>query len=137
MIVVDTNVWSELARPEPDARVIEWEATNLHLLWFSIIVLAEFRARAILLPEGRRRDSIAAGIETIVQTYRDRILPFDERCSREYGAVLLSARQSGKPIEAADAMIAATARAHGMRVATRNLSDFDGAAVDLVDPWSA
>ena len=137
MIVVDTNVWSELARPAPDARVVAWEASNLHLLWFSTIVLAEFRARATLLPTGRRRDAIAAGIEKIVEGYFDRILPFDDQCSRLYGQVLVSARDQGRPIQAPDAMIAATARRHGMRVATRDLNDFAGAGVDLIDPWKA
>lgn len=135
MIVVDTNVWSELLRPEPAKQVVDWEAANGHLLWLSTIVLAEFRARAALLPAGRRRDEIALGIENIIDSYLDRVLPFDERCSRLYGRVLLSAREAGKPIQAPDAMIAATALAHGMRLATRDLNDFAGAGVELIDPW--
>ena len=137
MIVVDTNVWSELIREKPDQRVRDWEATNAHLLWMSAIVLAEFRAGAALMPAGQRRDRIAALIETIAMEYADRLLPFEERCSREYGRVLLSARQAGAPIATADAMIAATARANGMRVATRDTGDFAGADVALIDPWQA
>lgn len=137
MIVVDTNVWSELLRPEPEPAVVAWEAARSHLLWFSAVVLAEFRARAALLPSGRRREEIGTGIETIIADYHDRVLPFDERCSRFYGPVLLSARKAGKPIQAPDAMIAATALAHGMRVATRDANDFAGAGVDLIDPWRA
>ena len=137
MILVDTNVWSELARPVPEPKVIAWEAANAHLLWFSAIVLAEFRARVALLPEGKRRDAIAMGIEAIVGSHADRILPFDDACSKFYGTVLLSARLAGKPIQAPDAMIAATALANGMRVATRNLGDFAGAGVELINPWVA
>lgn len=137
MIVVDTNVWSELLRPEPARAVIAWEAGNAHRLWFSAIVLAEFRARAALLPAGRRRDDVTAGIENVIESYRDRTLPFDERCSRFFGPVLLSARTAGKPIQSPDAMIAATALAHGMSVATRDRNDFAGAGVDLIDPWAA
>ena len=137
MIVVDTNVWSELILPRPDRRVVEWEAANGHMLWFSAVVLAEFRARAALLPDGKRRITIAAGIETIIAGYRDRILDFDERCSLEFGPVLLAARLAGRPISTADAMIAATARANGMRVATRDLNDFAGAGVELICPWTA
>ncbi len=136
MIVVDTNVWSELLRPEPDRNVIDWEAGNGHLLWFSAIVLAEFRARATLLPIGQRRETIAAGIEAIVESYADRVLPFDEKCSRYFGGVLAAGRNAGKPIQAADAMIAATALAHGMRVATRDRIDFAGAGVELINPWT-
>ena len=88
------------------------------------------------MPAGRRQQQIAKLIEDVVSIYADRLLPFDERCGREYGPVLLAARQSGKPIVAADAMIAATAKAHGMRIAARNLTDFAGAGVPLIDPWS-
>lgn len=135
MILVDTNVWSELIRPEPDARVVRWEAANAHLLWMSTIVLAEFRARAFLLPDGRRRTQIASLIETIVATYADRLLMFDDHCSREFGPVLRSARSAGRPIGTADALIAATARVHGMRLATRDRNDFAAAGVELIDPW--
>ena len=137
MIIVDTNVWSELIRPEPDPAVVQWEAANLHLLWLSTIVLAEFRARANLMADGRRRDMIVTLIEDVVSTYHDRILDFDDQCAQHYGVVLRSARDAGAPIEAADAMIAATALAHRMRVATRNLNDFAGAGVELINPWNA
>jgi predicted nucleic acid-binding protein len=137
MIVVDTNVWSEVIRPEPDPNVVRWEAGHAHLLWFSTIVLAEFRARAALLPAGRRQRDTESMIERVIEAYADRILPFDDRCSREYGTVLLGAREAGAPIAAADAMIAATARAHGMSVATRDRNDFAGAGVSLIDPWTA
>ena len=137
MIVVDTNVWSELIRPTPDRTVETWETANAPWLWFSTIVLAEFRARTTLMANGRRKDMISALIEDVIAAYADRVLVFDDRCSREYGEVLRSARDAGAPIDVADAMIAATARAHGMRVATRNTNDFAGAGVPLIDPWRA
>lgn len=136
MIVVDTNVWSELTRADPEKRVVDWEALNMHLLWMSTVVLAEFRARALLMPVGRRRDAIAATIEQVVRVYADRLLPFDEACSRWFGVVVAEARDRGLPISTADAMIAATARAHDMRVATRDRNDFAGAGVDIIDPWA-
>lgn len=136
MILVDTNVWSELIRPEPASRVIDWEAANSHLLWMSTIVLAEFRARATLLPPGRRRDQIAGLIEDVIAAYRDRLLVFDEECTRHFGPVLAAARASGRPIQTADAMIAATALAHGMHVATRDRNDFAGVGIALIDPWT-
>ena len=137
MIAVDTNVWSELIRDEPDQQVRNWEAGNAHLLWMPTIVLAEFRARATLLPAGRRRDQIARLIEEVVTAYQDRLLAFDEPSARHYGPVVASARAAGKPIQAADAMIAATALAHGMRLATRDRNDFAGAGIALIDPWQA
>jgi predicted nucleic acid-binding protein len=86
---------------------------------------------------GRRRDQISEGIESIIGTYRDRVVAFDEHCSRFFGGVLLSARNAGKPIQSPDAMIAATARALGMSVATRDRNDFAGAGVTIIDPWTA
>lgn len=136
MIVVDTNVWSELAKRSPDKRVRDWEAATAEDLWMSTVVLAEWRAGATLMPSGRNRDALAALIEAIASDYRDRLLVFDERCAKCYGAVLADARAAGKPIQTADAMIAATARAHGMKLATRNRNDFAGAGVDLIDPWA-
>ena len=135
MIVVDTNVWSELARLQPNERVRGWEAEHSAELWMSAIVIAEFRAGAKLMPPGRNRQALEELIEAIVTGYADRILVFDEACSRLYGDVLASAKAAGKPIQTADAMIAATARTHGMSVATRNLNDFAGAKVPLINPW--
>jgi toxin FitB len=137
MIAVDTNVWSELTRAEPDRNVIAWEVGNMHLLWMPTVALAEFRARAALLPSGRRRDAVGALIEAVVDRYVDRLLDFDEKASRWFGVVVADARASGKPISTADAMIAATARANGMHIATRDLCDFAGAGVELIDPWTA
>jgi predicted nucleic acid-binding protein len=137
MIAVDTNVWSELTRPDPAEAVAAWEAGNMHLLWMPTIVLAEFRARAALLPAGKRRDATAAIIEAIVTRYADRLLNFDEPASRWFGIVVAECRAAGKPIATADAMIASTARAHGMRIATRDANDFAGAGVALIDPWQS
>lgn len=137
MILVDTNVWSELIRAEPDQNVVNWEAANGHLLCMSTIVLAEFRARAFLMADGKRKSQISAAIEAIASQYSDRILDFDEPCSAQYGAVLLSARETGFPIDAADAMIAATALAKRMKLATRNTNDFAGTGVELINPWKA
>lgn len=136
MIVVDTNVWSELARREPARQVRNWEAANAHKLWLSTIVLAEWRAGAALMPAGRNREALSALIEAVAGSYADRLLDFDERCSRWYGVVLAEARSTGKPIQTADAMIAATARAHDMQVATRDQNDFAGVGVSLINPWT-
>ena len=137
MIVVDTNVWSELAKLNPEKRVVDWELVSSPRLRMSTIALAEWRAGATMMPAGRNRDALTAIIEAVVGRYADRILPFDAECSRWYGVVLADARAAGKPIATADAMLAATARAHGMSVATRDLNDFAGAGVELIDPWTA
>ncbi|MBY0393620.1 MAG: type II toxin-antitoxin system VapC family toxin [Novosphingobium sp.] len=136
MILVDTNVWSEIAKPEPAKAVLDWEAAHSPWLWLSTVVLAEWRAGAALMPQSNAREVLTRIIETVALAYQDRLLPFDEPCSRFYGLVLAEARAAGKPIQTADAMIAATARAHGMKVATRDANDFAGAGVELIDPWN-
>jgi toxin FitB len=136
MIVVDTNVWSELTKAAPSETVRRWEAENAENLWLATIVLAELRGGIALMPEGRKRSDLASQTDRIVEIFADRILPFDAVASQAYGRVLLSARQAGRPIMTADAMIAATALANGMRVATRNMNDFAGAGVELVNPWN-
>lgn len=135
MIVVDTNVWSELTKLHPDERVVRWEQDHADRLWLSTVVLAEFRAGARLMPPGRNSAALEHLIERITAEYLDRLLPFDERCSRFYGDVLATARTAGRPIQAADAMIAATVLAHGMTLATRDRDDFAGAGIELIDPW--
>jgi len=135
MIIVDTNVWSELARLRPDETVLAWEARFAPDLYLSTIILAEWRAGAALMPPGRNREALSAIIEAVAARYADRLLAFDTECARWYGPVLAGARDAGRPIQTADAMIAATARAHGMRVATRDLNDFAGAGVEILNPW--
>lgn len=135
MILVDTNVWSEFTRRTPDPAIVQWERQNADSLWLSVVVLAEFRAGGAMMAAGRARDAVVDITEAIATRYAERLLVFDEPCSREYGRVLASARAAGKPILTADAMIAATALANGMRVATRDVNDFAGAGVDIINPW--
>jgi toxin FitB len=135
MILVDTNVWSEATKSEPDQAVRQWANANQDRLWLSTIVLAELRAGSALMPAGQRRDRFAAEADALVTVYAERLLTFDEAASRAYGFVLESAKRLGRPIKTADAMIAATAMAHGMSVATRDTGDFAGAGVALINPW--
>jgi predicted nucleic acid-binding protein len=135
MIVVDTNVWSEATRRNPNVDVRRWAEANSDRLYLSAVVLAELRAGCAVMPPGKRREALETQIDVIAQRYADRILAFDEAASLNYGKVLASARSAGRPIQTADAMIAATALAHGFSVATRDLNDFAGAGVELINPW--
>ena len=135
MIVVDTNVWSEGTKREPNPVVRAWARQHQDALWLSAVVLAELRAGAALLPTGRRRRALEDLFDALETLYGDRLLPFDAATARHYGLVLEAARQRGRPISTADAMIAATALQHGAAVATRNTGDFAGAPVQLINPW--
>ena len=137
MIVLDTNVLSEGTKSSPDPKVRAWVAAYADQLWLPTVVLAELRAGAAMMVPGRRRDALEAQFDNFEMDYAERVLAFDASSSRRYAQVLESAKRAGKPIATADAMIAAIALQHGMSVATRDLGDFAGAGVALINPWTA
>jgi predicted nucleic acid-binding protein len=136
MILVDTNVWSEALKAAPEETVESWARAHESELRLSAVVLAELRAGASVLPEGRRRSTLETHFDELAAVHADRTLPFDLTTAEHYARVLETAKRRGRPIGTADAMIAATAIQHGMRLATRDLGDFAGADVDLIDPWA-
>ncbi len=139
VIIIDTNVVSELLKPRPDASVEAWfESMRPDDLFITSIVVAELSFGAWLLPQGRRRKALHAAIATVFEeSYRDRTLAFDVNTAVHYGDIRAKRQQIGRPIHALDAQIAAIARANSMAVATRNTKDFEGCGIALIDPWSA
>lgn len=138
MIVLDTNVLSELLRPHPAAPVESWlAAQDGARIWFTAVGEAELRYGVAMLPPGKRRTSLATAIDGILaDVFRDRILPFDRAAAAAYASIASERRALGRPISQFDCQIAAIARAHGAAVATRNTSDFDGCGLDVIDPWA-
>ena len=137
MILVDTNVWSELTRPAPDPSVKNWEARNAPQLWMSTIVIGELFSGAYLLPDGKRKLSFLDGYDALIALHQDRILGFDEESARRYGEVLAILEKAGRNPTTTDAQIAATALTHEMALATRNVKDFAGLGIELINPWEA
>ncbi|MFC3481025.1 type II toxin-antitoxin system VapC family toxin [Kocuria carniphila] len=137
MILLDTNVISELMRPLPAPNVLAWLDSQIApSLFLSAVSAGELLAGVAALPTGRRRDTLAQAVTQILdEEFRDRVLPFDTRAAVSYALIREERSRLGKPIGAADAMIAATARATGMSVATRNIRDFEEAGVHLINPW--
>ena len=137
MIVLDTNVVSELLRTTPTPRVDAWlAAQDGAIVFFTSIGEAELRHGVALLPAGRRRALLAEAIEYILEEdFHDRILPFDREAARAYAAIAAERRAAGRPISQVDCQIAAIARSHGAVVATRNTRDYEGCGIDLIDPW--
>ncbi|MBM3359747.1 MAG: type II toxin-antitoxin system VapC family toxin [Betaproteobacteria bacterium] len=137
MIVLDTNVLSELLRPKPAPQVEAWlaaqDGTNVY---FTAVGEAKLRHGVAILPAGRRRDALAQAIEGVLdEDFRDRILPFDREAARAYPAIAAKRRAAGRPISQFACQIAAIARAHGASVATRNTVDYEGCGIDVIDPW--
>ena len=140
MIVLDTNVLSELIRPETDARVAAWVAAQRRAeLCTTAISEAELAYGLALLPKGRRRDALAQAVARLLgEGLGGRVLPFDRAAAAVYGEFAARRRAAGQPAATADAQIAAVARARGASLlATRDAGGFEGCQVRLVDPWDA
>ena len=138
MIVLDTNVVSEAMKPEPDAAVRDWlDEQAAETLYISSVTVAELLFGIGALPEGRRKQKLAATLDGMLPLFEGRILAFDTDAARHYADLAVAARTAGKGFPTPDGYIAATAAAHGFTVATRDASAFDAAGVPLIDPWTA
>ena len=139
MIVLDTNVISELMRPEPSQRVVRWVGSQpLASLFTTSISEAEILLGVALLPAGKRRKVLQSTVaEMFAEDFADRVLPFDSSAANIFASIVSSRQRVGRPISHADAQIAAIARCHGASVATRNVVDFDGCDVELIDPFAS
>jgi|SRR5215470_8763220 len=139
MIVLDTNVLSEAIRPVPARRVLDWLAAQPpNGLFTTTISEAEFLYGLALLPAGKRRTSLeTAARQTFEEDFAQRVLPFDRAAAAAFAVIAAVRRKKGRPISEFDAQIAAIARIHGARVATRNVDDFRDCGIEVVDPWAA
>ena len=136
MIIVDTNVVSELMKPSPSAQVIEWvRARNGNELFTTSITLAEILYGLARLPDGRRKEVLRTTASEVFAAFDDQVLPFDSSAATHYAEVVGGRDQLGLPIDGFDAQIASICRAHGAALATRNLKDFRQTDVNLIDPW--
>lgn len=137
MIILDTNIVSELMRREPAESVARWLAGRpATSLCTTTITQAEILLGVHLLPRGKRRDEIEQEAQEVFEKdFAGRLLPFESEAARAYARITSARRRSGRPISQADAQIAAIARSTGFDLATRNTSDFEGCGIELHDPW--
>lgn len=138
MLILDTNIVSELLRPSPEPRVVSWlAAEDGSDVYLTAISEAELRYGVAILPAGRRRDALHAAVDAILrEDFESRILHFDSEAAVAYADIAASRRASGRPISQFDCQIAAIGRAHEATLATRNAWDFSGCGIDVIDPWS-
>ena len=138
MILLDTNVVSEAMTREPHPRVREWlDAQTTETLFLSSITLAELLLGIGALPAGKRKDSLAAALDDVLDQFAGRILPFDTPAARHYAALAVKARRAGKGFPPPDGYIAAIAAVHGFAMASRDTSAFTAAGLTVIDPWTA
>jgi predicted nucleic acid-binding protein len=139
MILLDTNVISELWTVKPNPNVLAWiDAQAIETLYLSAVTVAELRYGLATMAEGKRRTIFVERLEQeVLPTFADRVLVFDLRTSKTYAELMARARAKGKAIGKADGYIAATAAAHGLIVATRDTSPFKAGGLEVIDPWEA
>lgn len=135
MIVLDTNVVSEIAKPTPDATVLAWVDAQ-GALAITATTLAELRFGVARLPQGKRRTMLSEAISQLVTDDLDgRVLPFDGACADAYGLIAAARERAGRPIGVADGQIAAICGVHEATLATPNVRDFVDTGIELVNPW--
>ena len=139
MIVIDTNVISELWKAEPAPQVLAWmDAQMIETLYLSVITVAELRFGLAAMPAGKRRNTYLGRLEReVIPAFSGRILPFDLETSQAYAELMGAARAAGQAIGKADGYIAASAAARGYTVATRDTSPFAAAGLAVINPWEA
>ena len=137
MIILDTNVISELMLPEPHPAALAWiGAQRRSALYTTSVTRAEISYGIAVLPPGKRRDGLAAAARAVFdEDLAGRVLAFDDAAAERYAGMRAARRKAGRPMEAFDAQIAAVALTAGAALATRDTRDFEGCSLTLVNPW--
>ena len=139
MIILDTNVVSELTRMTPTAAVLDWlDAQPAAGVATTAITAAELLYGVARLPDGARKNALTGAVHALLTEDLDgRVEPFDAAAAVHYADLVTTRERVGQPISIPDAQIAAICRAHRASLATRNTSDFTGTGIDLIDPWAS
>ncbi|MGD0546504.1 MAG: type II toxin-antitoxin system VapC family toxin [Terracidiphilus sp.] len=135
--LLDTNIPSELMRPQPDVRVVAWlESADDDQLFFSVVSLGEVVKGVSLLASGRKRNDLEQWLETTLRPwFGARILSVDEVVARRWGVLTARLERKGRKLKVADGMIAATALVHDLSIVTSNVKDFAGTGANVINPW--
>ncbi len=137
MILLDTNIISELMRQEPNATVIEWlDEQFSHELYLPAIVKAEIEMGIAILDNGKRKQGLLQAAELIFSAFTNQCLPFDSETATHYAKIIAFTKKQGRPMSVEDAQIAAIAVQNSALLATRNTTDFDFLEnLNLINPW--
>lgn len=135
--LLDTNVVSEGAKPQPDPGVMDWlDAADEERLFLSVVSLAALRHGVERLGEGRRKSALDLWLtDQLPARFAHRLLPVDAGVADQWGRVVARTQAAGRPMGAMDAWLAATAERHDLTLVTRNVSDFEATGVHLFNPW--
>ena len=138
MIVLDTNIISELMKTRPDMRVLNWSKTiGAQTVTTTSICCAEIYAGLSILQDGKRKQGLITVFSLVLETVLGDVLPFDDKAAKIYGELYANQRERGAPTPQNDLMIAAITKAHSATLITRNTKDFEGCGIELVNPFAA
>lgn len=139
MILLDTNVVSEVMKTQPLEAVVAWlNAQDSERLYVSAVTIGEITYGLRILPDGKRRSGLHERFERfVVLAFDQRVLAYDESAARVYGELMGDRKQLGLPMSVPDGQIAAIARLNHMAVATRNVRDFEHCGIDVLNPFEA
>ena len=137
MIVLDTNVLSELMKSQPDKSVVRWIGENQATsLFITTLTQAEILYGLEILPAGKRRTALKKAAKAMFELdFAGRILPFDTNAAQLFATIAAERRKIGRPISQIDAQIAAIARSHNATLVTRNVDDFEECGIEIINPW--
>ena len=139
MIILDTNVISELMKPVREQLVVEWANSQMQDdLYMTTITEAELWFGVAIMPAGRRREQTATAVQGMIEQYfHDRVLVFDREAAREHASLAARRQRAGRPVPLKDSLIAAIALSQQAAVATRDVRHFEGVGVEIINPWIA
>lgn len=135
--LLDTNILSELIKPKPEPRLVEWiAATDEELLFLGVLTIGEIRQGIALHPDAKRRERLEAWlIRDLGLRFAGRILPIDEDIAERWGRLSAHCQQVGRPLPVIDGLMAATAQHHNLTLVTRNAADVTATGVSVFNPW--
>jgi predicted nucleic acid-binding protein len=135
--LLDTNCISELVRPKPEPRVLNWmEAADEATLYLSVLTVGEIRKGVAVLTQSKRRTQLETWLEVDLQArFSGRIMPIDRAIADRWGLLTAEAKRKGNPLSVIDGLLAATALHHNLTVVSRNSSDFSNTPVPVLNPW--
>jgi len=137
MIILDSNVVSELMRPRPEQNVIAWlDRQPRSSIWTTSVTVFEIRFGLLIMPSRKRRDLYSQGFDNLLDGIDHRIAPFDYEAAQEASSLMASRKVRGRLRESRDTMIAGIVLSRHATLATRNIRDFDDLSAALVDPWA-
>lgn len=137
MILLDTNIVSEVMRVAPEPAVLKWlNNSDASDLYISTITIGEISYGLQIMPEGQRREAVNERFEQFIDRgFSHRVLAFDEFAAFTYGEIMARRKRIGRPMSVPDGQIASIARVRSMAVATRNMLDFEETGIELINPW--